>query len=456
MSGINSENKLSRVFQKSVGIALNRCATQLASISITAILGLMSTNLLAEVSLALSFAAVLFSIVTTIQLGVQSEFGKYYASKDYSNLMYLLVTTTVVITCFALVMTIFINLIPNFFSTAATRDLSNNAFEVLKKLSWSLPLVGALTTITYFLESTGHIKAVVRLRSQQTILQVIVVITSMMIFSFFDLNISSQLIANSYVLSDAIILIKGVSLVTKVSKNYRIRMRNSELLKTFQSDFIIKILTLGLPVMLGMMSQRYIFYLYTKLSATLGVAEATAFSIVNSYMYFFQIPIVGVSHLATILISQSANQNRSLQEGSSYSSCLKLVLIETVIIVILLNILEPLLIPLFTRDSRVINMINSMQWLLSLYFLMNVCLYFSMGTLRGYSDTLKPQIILITALIAGVVSCNLLSPIKMTLTKMLTIFSISGFIGSTFLFYRIKKFRSEETETVYCTVPSDS
>ena len=141
-----------------MGIAINRSATQIASIAITAILGLVSTNLLAEFSLALSFSAILFVLVTTIQMGIQAEFGRRFAEGDFKTLWALFYSVIIIVLIISCSLAGITHLsLPNPFSSTASLVLSENAHETLKMLSLSLPLVGLLTTITFFLESVGKI-----------------------------------------------------------------------------------------------------------------------------------------------------------------------------------------------------------------------------------------------------------------------------------------------------------
>lgn len=437
-------NKKSTFFAQSVGIAINRSATQIASIAITAMLGLLSTEILAEFSLALSFAAILFVLVTTIQMGIQSEFGRLFAEQNFKNLWNVFNSVVIVVFILSCALAGATWLLPNPFSSAASIALSENAYKALKILALSLPLVGLLTTITFFLESTEQIVKVARLRTTQIVVQIgfvfmVILGTKLNIINF---ELTSATIAAAYVLSDIIMLmIGGALLFFSIKKEPRFYFkRNKNILSRL--NIHLDVLRLGFPVMFGMLGQRFIFYCYANLAASIGVVQASAFSIASSCVYFFQIPILGVAHLMTIKISQARGEKNSTKLESAFSACRKLFFVEIIAIGFCLLAFQPFILKMFTNDIQVLQSLSLLQWIIPIYFLMNASLTFSMSSLRGYSDTLVPQIILITLLAIAVFVCHFSD--QLDLWNILLIFCVSGFVASYFLIMRMLKLRREE------------
>ena len=98
-------------FIQSFGIAINRSATQITSIVVTAILGFISTEILAEFSLALSFTSIFFVMITTIQMGVQAEFGRLYSKRKIKALLESFYSVTIIVlilSCFLIILAWFI------------------------------------------------------------------------------------------------------------------------------------------------------------------------------------------------------------------------------------------------------------------------------------------------------------------------------------------------------------
>jgi len=435
------ENKSS--FIQSWQVAINRSATQIASIVITAMLGLESTEVLAEFSVSLSFAAILFILVTTIQMGIQAEFGRRFAQQNFKSLGSIFSSVTVVVFMLACILVGAIWLLPNPFSNIENIELAENAYASLKILAFSLPLVGLLTTITFFLESIEKIKEVARFRIAQIFIQVglIFIVIAAKNLNLVSYNLTSKNIAITYALSDMVMLLIGGYLLIANIKKERMSCFVIDKNTLLALNSFFDVVKLGFPVMLGMIGQRFVFYLYLNFAAGLGAVQASAFTIINSCAFFCQIPLIGVAHLMTIKISQARGKRDPIKLEKTFSEYSKLYFIEIIIISTLFVALQPYLLQTFTNDIQVLQTLNGLQWLAVVYFLMNGALTFSMSSLRGYSDTLIPQITLISLLSAGMLICYLLFS---DLGNMLMAFSLSGFVASYFLLARMFKMKRED------------
>ena len=426
------------IFKQSLGIAVNRNILQIASIVITALLGLDNELVLAQFSLALSYAAIFFIIVSFIQLGLQPELSKFYAQKNYKGLLRLFYVTLICIFCLSVLLVLKLWISPNPFSQSDI-NLKSQAFNALRILAISLPFVGLLTTITYFLESTGESNKVTKLRIMQFFLQITLVSLTLWIkpeqYSGLDTSTVCW-VASAYVLSD--IMMFGIGLILLLSQ--RINLKRYFLIK--DNQFIIneikKIIKFGLPVMLGVVGQKIIFYICTGYCSTLGVWQTFAFTVMNSIVLLLQIPLMGLSNLLTIKISFLRGERKFFELRELTKRYINLYVAEGFIIALSLFFFYSEIISLFTSDNSVIQNMMTLKPYIILFFVMNLMLTFNMGALRGFSDNFIPQVIILIILSCGVLPWIFL-PLDINLSQLITFFIASGVTASLILMIRLKK-----------------
>lgn len=426
------------IFKQSLGIAVNRNILQIASIVITALLGLNNELVLAQFSLALSYAAIFFIIVSFIQLGLQPELSKFYAQKNYKALLRLFYVTLVCIFSLSALLAFKLWVSPNPFSQSDI-NLKSEAFNALRILAISLPFVGLLTTITYFLESTGQSNNVTKLRIVQFFLQITLVSITLWLKpgQYSGLSISEvSWVAGAYVLSD--IMMFGIGLILLFSQ--KINLKGSFLIKDKQ--FIIneieKIIKFGLPVMLGVVGQKTIFYICTGYCSTLGVWQTFAFTVMNSIVLLLQIPLTGLSNLLTIKISFLRGENKFFELKQLTKKYSNLYVAEGIVISLFLFLFYSEIISFFTTDSLIIKNMITLRPYIILFYVMNLMLTFNMGALRGFSDNFIPQVIILIVLSCGVLPWIFL-PLDINLTQLITFFVVSGVSASLILIMRLKK-----------------
>lgn len=440
-----AHNNTGSLFLQSLKMALNRSSTQVASILVTAILGLYSTQVLAEFGLALAFASILFVMVTTLQLGIQAEFGRKFISKDYIGLGDMFWATGIVVLGIAGILALTVLLMPNPFSHAASSALAYGAYGSLRVLVLSLPVVAVITTITFFLESLGKIAVVAKLRMAQLWVQtglVLAVIT----LSHTQLGgpTMSVRVALAYVASDTLILLAGIALLIRESnkKNVLPILSLPQTLPKIQE--IMTVLKFGFPVTLGLSAQRFVFYLCTSFMAGLGVMQASAFSIINSLIFFSQIPLLGLAHLLTIKIGHARGARDSVYLKKVSMETARLFVIELLILGIILVSLQPYIARMFTHDAELISFLVDQKAVILLFFIMNAALTFSMSALRGFSDNLYPQLILISVLLIGFVPWLYLFPEYIDFGETILLFAGSGIAAASILFLRLAKAKQRE------------
>jgi len=425
------------IFKQSLGIAVNRNILQIASIFITALLGLSNELVLTQFSLALSYAAIFFIVVSFIQLGVQPELSQFYAQKNYKALLRLFDVTLAFILCLSVLLVFKLWISSNPFSESDA-SLKLEAFNALRILATSLPFVGLLTTITYFLESIGESNKVTKLRIVQFFLQVSFVSLTLWVKpeQYNWINASAVCwVAGTYVLSDILMFIAGLALFfsKKISFKDHSLIKNDQLM----TNEIKKIIKFGLPVMLGIVGQKTIFYICTSYCSTLGIWQTFAFTVMNSIVLLLQIPLMGLSNLLTIKISFLRGEKKFFELKELTKKYINLYVAEGLIIALVLFFFYSQIIKLFTTDNAILLNMFMLKPYIILFFVMNLMLTFNMGALRGFSDNFIPQIIILSALTCGVLPWVVL-PLDINLSQLIIFFVVSGFAASIILTVRLK------------------
>lgn len=230
----------------------------------------------------------------------------------------------------------------------------------------------------------------------------------------------------------------GIGIILLLSQ--KINLKGSFLIKDNQLiiNEIEKIIKFGLPVMLGVVGQKTIFYICTGYCSTLGVWQTFAFTVMNSIVLLMQIPLTGLSNLLTIKISFLRGENKFFELKELTKKYIKLYVTEGIVIALSLFFFYSEIISLFTTDSSVMQNMITLRPYIILFFVMNIMLTFSMGALRGYSDNFIPQVIILTILSCGVLPLIFL-PLNINLSQLITFFVVSGVTASLILMIRLKK-----------------
>lgn len=227
----------------------------------------------------------------------------------------------------------------------------------------------------------------------------------------------------------------GIGLILLLSQ--RINLKGYFLIK--DNQFIINeiktIIKFGLPVMLGVVGQKTIFYICTGYCSTLGVWQTFAFTVMNSIVLLLQIPLMGLSNLLTIKISFLRGENKFFELKELTKRYINLYVAEGLIIALSLFFFYSEIISLFTSDNSVIQNMITLKPYIILFFVMNLMLTFNMGALRGFSDNFIPQVIILSC---GVLPWIFL-PLNINLSQLIASFVVSGVTASLILMIRLKK-----------------
>lgn len=412
---------------ESLRIAINRTATQLSSILIVALLGLYATNLLAAFSLALAAVAIFFIAITTIQLGVQAELGKQFARGDVQN-MYGVFFATLWFAVGASLLGIAIGyMLPDPFGTVQDRDVRVDAGKAYWILLLSLPLVAAYTAIQFLFESMGRASLAFRIKLVHVAFQLVVVVW---ILYGRQSSASAADLAVGYVVADVLALLVSSTAVMLAIDRAPFRMAARKSLRPWrQYRHYVRAIRLGLPVSMGAVAQKYLFYYMGIHCAALGASVASAFSVLTAIIFLLQIPIIGISSLAAIELSRAVGANSRQLMSATWVTARRNFLGTTLVLgAVSWAALSWLLRP-FTSDPEVAGYVIGLAYLFPLYFLLNCMLSLLLSLLRGVSDSLYPQLVVNFSLFVAVVPLLSLRPDTTSFFGLIGVFCLAGFVA---------------------------
>lgn len=409
--------------REALKIAFNRSATQLASIIIIAFLGGASTELLASFSLTLSAAAIFFVATSALQYGILAELSKSFGEKNQKDLFGVFFAGLWFMLGISSASLALAYMLPNPFSGIATSSISLESFSAYKTLVISLPVVAISSAFQYLLEAHQKISLVFKLKITTVSIQ----LTGVVLVICYKQNITANDIAISYLITDIIGLLLSVTFcllnIDRLSFK-KSAMASFEFLKRRQ-DYVRAIVAGG-PVLLGAVSQKYLFYYMSIHLANLGAASASAFAILNSVIFLIMIPITGVAHLATIKISYAAGSKDLAMLINIQKSIKDSFLITSSIIGLASWFLLPWIASIFSQDDLVKENISGLGYVFFAFYLLNCFLSVFMGVLRGLSDTLYPQLYANLTLFVVMVPTLILNP-SIDLYKVISVFCLVGF-----------------------------
>ena len=374
---------------ESLRVAASRSATQVASIIIVALLGGVSTELLATFSLALSAAAIYFVATTAIQYGVQAELSKSFGEGNQRDLLGIFFAGLWFVMCISFIAVALAYLLPNPFTLIEQKQIGADAFSAYQILVLSLPVVGVSAAIHYLLEAHQKIPLVFKLKLATVSLQLLAVIWII----YGNPTIQAYEISLAYLATDfAGLFISVIACASQIEKGALLQAAKSSCNFVKQKQIYFRALRTGGPVSAGAVAQKYLFYYMGVYCAGLGVASASAFAILNSITFLLQIPVIGLAHLATIKLSFAIGA----KDTSKFESYLRIVTKSFFLTVFFVGSIAwfilPSIVTLFSRDPLVISSITGLGNFFILFYLLNCCLSLLLSMLRGLSDSLYPQL----------------------------------------------------------------
>lgn len=417
-------------------MAINRSATQVASIAIIAFLGFVDTGILAAFGLALSYASIFFVLATSVQMGIQAEFSRCFAMKDYSKLWKTFSGCLLLSLVVSVFLSILILLLPNPFGNAESEILGISAYQTVQILSISLLPVGILTTITLFLESVGHIGLVAKLRIAQVWLQLACVVLAVLVPAWTEVSSQTQAAAVAYIVSDIIVLLTSIVLLRRVIQVNALYPATIIIQIRFRE--LIEFARIGFPLTLGMTAQKALFFSCSRYLSGLGMIETAAFSLVNSLIFLLQIPLMGAAHLLTLEVSAGRGNANSMFIRKAFMMTLLIVIVELILTGAIFIFCSEYLLAFFTNDGFLTEFIKSNSWSVLLFFAMNAMLLVAMSALRGFGDNAFAQSVLLLALGSTLLPAMYADYWHPSFSELLVTFSISGLIAAFLLLVRFR------------------
>ncbi|WP_161786991.1 MATE family efflux transporter [Delftia sp. RIT313] len=416
-------------------IAVNRCATQVASIIIVALLGGASTDLLAAFSLALSAAAIFFVANTAIQYGVQSELGKSFGEgnqRDLFGIFFAGLWLMLLISFFAVGLAY---VLPNPFGALGQSMISEEAFLAYRVLVLSLPVVAVSAAIQFLLETYQKITLVFRLRLMTVSLQLIAVLWIL----HGNPAVRAYEISWAYFATDMIgLIISIIVFAICVDRKALLRATRASCRLMGERRIYFRALKSAVPVSVGAVAQKYLFYYIGIYCASLSTVSASAFAIMNSIIFLLQIPVIGLAHLATIKFSFAYGANDQVMLEYFRKTAEKIFFLMVFPIGLLAWLALPWIVSLFSPDVMVAASIVDLNYLFFLFYFINCCFVILLGMLRGLSDAFYPQLAVNGILFLVIVPLLQLNT-ALGFSQVVGLFCITGFLAVAGLIARWRR-----------------
>ncbi|WP_454722380.1 MULTISPECIES: MATE family efflux transporter [Cupriavidus] len=413
--------------RESLKIAVNRTATQISSILVVACLGLYSTNLLAAFSLALAAVAVFFIAITTVQFGVQAELSKQFARGDVESMYGVFYSTLWFVLSASLVGIVVAYVLPDPFGAVQQSEVRVDAGRAYRRLLLSLPLVATYTAIQFLLESMRRASLTFQIKLVHVALQILIVAW---ILYGKSSPATAEDLATGYVVADALgLVISSMAAMFVVGRRPFWMAARASLRPWLQLPHYVRAIRLGLPVSAGAVAQKYLFYYMGIHCAVLGASAASAFSVLTAIVFLLQIPVIGISHLATIRLAHATGTKSRSLLSSTWVEVRNNFLATALVVGAIGWAALPWLLKPFTKDPEVAAYVVGLTYLFPLYLLLNYLFGLLLGLLRGLSDSLYPQAVVNLVLFATVVPVLMFRPDMASFYGVVGIFCIAGCVA---------------------------
>lgn len=430
--------------KEALKISFNRSSTQLASIVIIAFLGDKSTELLASFSLTLSAAAIFFIATSALQYGILSELSKSFGEKNTKDIFGVFFAGLWFIFAISSASLILAYSLPNPFSGIATQSISQESFTAYKTLLISLPVMAVSTAFQYLLEAHQKISTAFRIKIFTVSIQLAVASCVL----FIKEDVKADDIALSYLATDIIGMIVSVAIsLSIIDRKSFFKSAITSLNIKEQMPAYTRATMSGGPVLLGAVSQKYLFYYIGVHLASLGASSTSAFAILNSMIFIIMIPITGVAHLATIKISYAVGSNDVTLLNKTKKSIAGNFLFLSLLMGVVSWLTLPLFTSIFSHDTLVTSKVQNLGLFFMVFYFMNCLLSVFMGMLRGLSDTLYPQLCTNLALFSVMIPTLLLNP-HIELKMVIMVFCSIGISVAIGLMIRWKKKLKTHTDSM--------
>ena len=388
---------------ESFRIAVNRSATQLASIVIVAWLGAYSTHVLAAFTLALAGVAIPFIVITTIQIGAQTELISRYVRGCTRSMYCGFFATLGCVLCASAVTIVAGWIVPPPFGAVQSADVRVGAGEAYRTLLLCLPLVACYSAVQSLMESSQRASLAFRVKSCHVLIQLAIV--AWYLYGREE-PATAGTVAVAYLLADGINSIVSILavIVLVVDRRKFWHAARASLRPWRRRTYYRRAISLGLPMSVGAIAQKYLFYRMGLHCAALSPSTASALSILVAVVFLLQIPVTGVAHLATLRLALAAGRYDRIQFAQTLVMVKRAFVGMTVIIGLTGWLTLGWLLRAFTNEAGVASHITGLAYLFPVYFLMSCLLALLLAMLRGLSDSLRPQLVVNVGLLLMITS----------------------------------------------------
>ena len=237
-------------------------------------------------------------------------------------------------------------------------------------------------------------------------------------------------LATAYIVSDAIgLAIAATAAMFVVARRPFWITARASLRPWLQLPHYARAIRLGLPVSAGAVAQKYLFYYMGIHCATLGASAASAFSVLTATVFLLQIPVIGISHLATIRLAHATGTKSRALLSSTWVEVRNNFFATTLVVGTIGWAALPWLLKPFTKDPEVAEYVIGLAYLFPLYLMLNYLFGLLLSLLRGLSDSLYPQAVVNLVLFASVVPVLMFRPGIASFSGVVGTFCIAGCVA---------------------------
>lgn len=276
------------IFVRSISISISRSIPILSPIFLIILLAEFRPDWVTPFSLCFSVLSIVCVLPILLGIVIQIDNERSF------NLNNLLVLSLILLTYFIFLYVFFIFYGKSIF-WVNDAHVSKESYDVFMLMILSIPFLGLSCILGMFLEKINREKSVLKIRSLQLIIEVIL-ISFLLIFTD-----EISYLALSYVFCDFLFLIPLI-LLTFSENNFHLNLTLRYLL-----NYFLKIVKYLFPILVGTFFLKYLSFLNLSIAAKISIESSNIFSILNSIVAFFTLPLIG---LHAIIVMEGSKINK--------------------------------------------------------------------------------------------------------------------------------------------------
>lgn len=269
------------IFSRSISISISRSIPILSPIFLIILLSEFRPDWVTPFSLCFSVLSIVCVLPILLGIVIQIDNERSFSLNN------LLVLSLILITYFILLYIFFIFYGKSIF-WVNDANVSKDSYDIFMLVILSIPFLGLSCILGMFLEKIKKEKSVLKIRFLQLTVEVIL-ISLLLIFTD-----KINYLAFVYVFCDFLFLIPLI-LLTFNENNF-----NSNLILKDPLNYFIEIVKYLFPILVGTFFLKYLSFLNLSIAAKISIESSNIFSILNSLVSFFTLPLIGLHAIIVI------------------------------------------------------------------------------------------------------------------------------------------------------------